>query len=67
MPCDTIQFKVYQDPNTKIVRLEVYRPYGINDEWMRIDYLNDMTVDEILCLKDYLIYIINKSQNKGKT
>lgn len=66
MSCDTIQFKVYQDGTTKSVRLEVYRPYGINNEWMRIDSFNDMSVDELKCLKEYLIYIFNKaSKNSG--
>ena len=65
MPCDTIQFKVYQDATSKSVRLEVYRPYGTNNEWMRIDCLNDMTVDELLCLKDYLVYIVNKGSKKN--
>ena len=61
MSCDTIKFKVYQDQNTKNVRLEVYRPYGINDDWMIVYTFNDMTVQELLCLKDYLIYIVNKN------
>lgn len=65
MPCDTIQFKVYQDAITKSVRLEVYRPYGENNEWMRIDCLNEITVEELLSLKDYLVYIVNKgAKNK---
>lgn len=65
MACDTIKFKVYQNPLSKNVSLEVYRPYGINDEWMRIDLFNEMTVDELRCLTEYLIYIFNKGAKKN--
>jgi len=66
MSCDTIKFKVFQDLLSKNVSLEVYRPYGINDEWMRIDVLNDMTVDELKCLTKYLVETFNKASKKNK-
>lgn len=60
MPCDTIKFKVVQDQASKDIKLEVYRPYGINNDWMRVDFFNDMTVKELKCLTQYLIAIFNK-------
>lgn len=65
MACDTIQYKVYQDPTTKRVRLEVYRPYGTENSWMKIDCIDDMTAKELLCLSEYLVYILNKSKNNN--
>lgn len=64
MSCDTIKFKVFQDANTKNVRLEIYRPYGVNEEWMRVDVFNEMTVPELKCLAEYLIYIFNKKTDE---
>lgn len=64
MPCDTIKFKVFQDPLTKNAILEVYRPYGDKNELMRVDYFNEMTVNELKCLTEYLIYIFNKAKKQ---
>lgn len=64
MSCDTIKYKVFQDSLTQKVRLEVYRPFGIDDEWMKIDSFNDLTVTELRCLAEYLIYIFNKGKSK---
>ena len=64
MPCDTIKYKVFQDSLTQKVRLELYRPYGIDDEWMQIDGFDDLTVGELKCLAEYLIYVFNKAKNK---
>jgi len=60
MPCDTIKFRVLQNPDNKNVNLEVYRPYGNNNEWMRVDIFNDMTLKELKCLTEYLIGIFQK-------
>lgn len=62
MSCDTIKYKVFQDSLTQKVRLEIYRPYGINDEWMKIDGFNDLSISELRCLAEYLIYIFNKGK-----
>ena len=67
MSCDTIKFKVFQDPLTKNVKLEVYRPYGIGDEWMRLEFFNDMSGDELRCLTEYLLYIFNKANKNNGT
>lgn len=62
MDSDTIKYKVYQDPITKNVRLQIYRPYGIDNEWMMVDSFNDMTVKELQSLLEYLVYIFNKAK-----
>jgi hypothetical protein len=59
MSSDTIKFKVVQDPYNKNVTLEVYRPYGIDNDWMRIDSLNEMTPKELKTLTKYLISLFN--------
>ena len=64
MSCDTIKFKVFQDPLTRNVTLEIYRPYGINDEMMRVDRFNEMTVNELKCLTEYLIGIFNRAKKQ---
>jgi hypothetical protein len=61
MSCDTVKYKVIQNPVTKTVSLEIYRPYGINNEWMRVDILNELTVNELKSLTQYLINIFNKT------
>lgn len=66
MSCDTIKFKVFQVPASKTVTLEIYRTYGVNDEWMRVDYFNEMTVQELKYLTEYLIYIFNKAKKQNE-
>jgi hypothetical protein len=56
---DTIKFKVIQDPTTKNVNLYIYRPYGIDNDWMTVDKFNEMTVMELKSLTKYLISIFN--------
>ena len=63
MSGDTIKFKVVQNPTNKNVNLEIYRPYGIDNEWMRIDSFNEMTVQELKSLTQYLINIFSKKKN----
>jgi hypothetical protein len=60
MSCDTIKFKVSQDPTTKNLKLEIYRPYGDNDDWMRVDAFNEMTTKELKCLTEYLVDLFKK-------
>lgn len=62
MSCDSIKFKVTQNSITKNVNLEIYRPYDINDQWMRVDVFNEMTVQELKCLTEYLIEIFKKAK-----
>ena len=52
---DTIKFKAVQDKITKNINLEIYRPYGIDDEWMRVDTINEMTISELKTLTKYLV------------
>lgn len=58
---DTIKFKVRQDPTTKNITLEIYRPYGIDNDWVRVDMFNEMTVRELKTLTEYLIKIFKNS------
>lgn len=62
MSCETIKFKVTQDKISKTLKIETYRPYGINDEWMRIDISQEITVQELKYLTEYLISIFKKSK-----
>jgi hypothetical protein len=59
MPCDSIKFRLVQNPISKDVRLEFYRPYGEN-EWMIIDASQEITVQELKCLTEYLISLFKK-------
>jgi len=67
MSCDTIKFKVTQNSLTKNVKLEIYRPYDINDHWMRVDVFNEMTIQELKCLTEYLIETFKKAKNHNET
>jgi len=60
MPCDTIKFKVTQDPISSTVTLHIYRPYGISNEMMIVDTFNEMTVQELRCLTEYLLSLFKK-------
>jgi len=60
MSCDTIKFRLVQDKISKDIRLEFYRPYGDNDEWMRIDITQEITIKELKCLTEYLISIFKR-------
>lgn len=57
MSCNTIKFKLVQDKISKDVRLETYRPYGISNEWMKIDTSQEITISELKCLTEYLLSI----------
>lgn len=61
MSCDTIKFKIIQNPISKHINLHIYRPYGINDDWMIVDKFNEMTVEELKTLTKYLISLFSKS------
>lgn len=61
MSCDSIKFKVTQNPTTKNVNLEIYRPYDANN-WMRVDIFNEMTVQELKHLTEYLIDLFKKAK-----
>lgn len=69
MNCDTIKYKIVQSPETKNLTLQVYRPYGEkNDEWMIVDHFNELSIDEVRCLCEYLISLFNKrKQNENQS
>lgn len=61
MNCDTVKYKVIQSPETKNLTLQVYRPYGDkDDQWMMVDHFNELTVQEVKCLCEYLTSLFNK-------
>lgn len=61
MNCDTVKYKVIQSAETKNLTLQVYRPYGDKDnQWMMVDQFNELTVQEVKCLCEYLISLLNK-------
>jgi hypothetical protein len=61
---DSIKFRVVQNPISKNITLEIYRPYGIDNDWMRVDSFNEMTVQELKYLTEYLIKLFKtKSSN----
>lgn len=62
MPNETIKFKIVQDALSKNVKLEVYRPYGDKNEWMRIDCFNDMSTRELKILSDFLVGVFTNSK-----
>lgn len=65
MECSTIKYKVIKDPVTKLLHLEVYRPYGEkNEEWVMIDRLNEITTEELKKLTEYLISLFKKDNTK---
>lgn len=59
---DTIKFQIKQNPVTKSVKLEIYRPYGIDNEWMRIDVTNELSIEELRHLTKYLIGLFSKNK-----
>jgi hypothetical protein len=62
MFCDTIKFKVKRNPETNYLHLQVYRPYGIEDEMMIVDEFNEMTEQELKCLTEYLLGLFKKKK-----
>lgn len=60
MSCDSIKFKVVQNPASKNINLYIYRPYGMNDDWMIVDKFNEMTVEELKFLTKYLMSLFSK-------
>jgi hypothetical protein len=63
MLCDTIKFKVKRNPETNNLHLQVYRPYGIEDEMMIVDEFNEMTEVELKCLTEYLLSLFKKKKS----
>jgi len=61
MSCDTIKFKVIRDKTTRNLHLQIYRPYGENNELVLIDQFNEMTDKELKCLIEYLLGLFKKA------
>jgi hypothetical protein len=61
MNCHSVKFKVVKNPQSQDLQLEIYRPYGDDDKhWMMIDRLNDLTIEELKCLTEYLLSLFKK-------
>ena len=61
------KFKIVQAPDTRKIKLEVWRRYGDKpDEWMTDESLTDLSVTELKELGEYINHIITSSKkNKG--
>lgn len=63
MTCDTIKFKVIQSPENKDLTLQIYRPYGEQDnQWMMVDHFNELTPAELKCLGNYINSLFKKDK-----
>ena len=62
MSCDTIKYKVIQSPETKNLTLQIYRPYGEKNEWVMVDYFNEITPVELKCLCEYVSSLFKKAK-----
>lgn len=62
MANDTIKFDIKQDSLTKNVTINIYRPYGIDDEWMIVDTFNELSIKELKYLTEFLISVFKKNK-----
>lgn len=63
MICDTIKFKVIQSTENKNLTLQIYRPYGKdNNNWMIVDHFNELTPRELKYLGDYITSLFKKDK-----
>ena len=54
MSCD-IKFKVSQNPDTRLIKLEVWRKYGDKpDEWINDESLTGLSFEEFKKLGEYI-------------
>jgi|688.fasta_scaffold1201690_2 hypothetical protein len=65
MSCDSIKFKVIRDKITRNLHLQIYRPYGDNNELMLIDQFNEMTDKELKYLTEYLLGLFQKKRENS--
>jgi len=65
MSCDSIKFKVIRDKITRNLHLQIYRPYGDNNELMLIDQFNEMTDRELKYLTEYLLGLFQKKRENS--
>ena len=61
---NTIKYIVSQDKRNKRVTLEVFRNNGeTKDDWIMYEKIEDLTVEELRKLKDYLCGIFKKKDS----
>lgn len=59
---DDNKFRIVQDHDTKKLVLEYWIKYGKNkDEWLLVDKIPDLTVEDLKMLRDYVNHICNKN------
>ena len=61
---NTIKYIVSQDKSSKRVTLEVFRNNGeTKDDWIMYEKIEDLKVEELRKLKDYLCSIFKKKDS----
>lgn len=61
--CNTIKYQAYQDDDTKLINVSVFRKNGeAPDDWIMYEKLEDLTVEEVRKLKDYLCSLFKKKK-----
>jgi hypothetical protein len=61
MICDTVKYRMTQNPDTKNIELQIYRNYGTDkDEWVMVDRFNGLTSLELKCLADHIYSLFRK-------
>ena len=63
---DTIKFKAIQNPTTKNIELQIYRPFNEtngNLAWVMVDHFNELTPTEFRMMGEYIFTIFNRKNN----
>ena len=56
------KFKLVQNKLSKTLTLEYWTKYGKNsDDWVNTDTIEDMSVDDLKKLRDYINNVCNKN------
>lgn len=62
--CNTIKYKASQDSDTKLISISVFRKNGeAIDDWIMYEKLEDLTVEELRYLRDYLCVLFKKKKD----
>lgn len=67
MPCSSIKFHVHQNPTTKEVEIQTYRPLTEKNgviEWMMVDRSAEMNAAELKYLADFIYSLFKKAKSK---
>ena len=56
------KFRLVQNKVSKTLTLEYWTKYGDNtDDWISIDKIEDMSIDDLKKLRDYINKVCNKN------